>query len=174
MFVDVGNSILRLFDMDAMRRNDPERCRRQVRGLASPIPEPFEAWFDKDPSLREQIEERQRQIRLRMGEGDSEQYDDPLDPTMEIGNEMTLPVPKPFAMGLMAKGMRRYDSANKRFSSRVALFCDLREFGLYDQDTAPDLPRWLVATHDEQTGQQGFLCKTLDRPSIRGLCWHPV
>ena len=53
VFVDVGNSILRIFsDIDAMRRNDPERCRRQVRGLAAPIREQFEAWFDKDPSLR--------------------------------------------------------------------------------------------------------------------------
>jgi superfamily II DNA or RNA helicase len=162
VFVDVGNSILRIFsDIDAMRRNDPERCRRQVRGLAAPIREQFEAWFDKDPSLREQIEERQRQIRLRIGEGDSEQYDDPLDPTMEIGEEETLPVPKPFAAGLMTTGMRRYDSETKKFSSRVALFCDLQEFGLYDQDVAPDLPRWLVATHDERTGaQQAFLCKT--------------
>jgi hypothetical protein len=146
-----------------MRRNDPERCRRQVRGLAAPIQEQFEAWFDKDPSLREQIEERQRQIRLRMGEGDSEQYDDPLDPTMEIGEEETLPVPKPFAVGLWTTGMRRYDSETKKFSSRVALFCDLQEFGLCDQDAAPDLPRWLVATHDERTGaQQAFLCKTMD------------
>lgn len=164
VFVDVGNSILRIFsDIDAMRRNDPERCRRQVRGLAAPIREQFEAWFDKDPTLREQIEERQRQIRLRMGEGDSEQYDDPLDPTMEIGEEETLPVPKPFALGLMTTGMRRYDSETKKFSSRVALFCDLQEFGLFDQDAAPDLPRWLVATHDERTGaQQAFLCKTQD------------
>jgi superfamily II DNA or RNA helicase len=164
VFVDVGNSILRIFsDIDAMRRNDPERCRRQVRGLAAPIREQFEAWFDKDPSLREQIQERQRQIRLRMGEGDSEQYDDPLDPTMEIGDEDTLPVPKPFAVGLMATGMRRYDSETKKFSSRVALFCDLKEFGLFDEEAAPDLPRWLVATHDERTGaQQAFLCKTQD------------
>ena len=164
VFVDVGNSILRIFsDIDAMRRNDPERCRRQVRGLAAPIREQFEAWFDKDPSLREQIEERQRQIWLRMGEGDSEQYDDPLDVTMEIGDEDTLPVPKPFAAGLMATGMRRYDSETKKFSSRVALFCDLKEFGLLDEEAAPDLPRWLVATHDERTGaQQAFLCKTQD------------
>ncbi|MBD2749852.1 DEAD/DEAH box helicase family protein [Microvirga sp. BT688] len=83
VFVDVGNSILRIFsDIDAMRRNDPERCRRQVRGLAAPIREQFEAWFDKDPSLREQIEERQRQIRLRMGEGDSEQYDKDAAPDL--------------------------------------------------------------------------------------------
>lgn len=164
VFVDVGNSILRIFsDIDAMRRNDPECCRRQVRGLAVPIREQFEAWFDKDPSLREQIEERQRQIRLRLGEGDSEQYDDPLDPTMEIGNEDTLPVPKPFAVGLWTTGMRRYDSETKKFSSRVALFCDLQEFGLSDEDADPDFPRWLVATHDERTGaQQAFLCKTQD------------
>jgi superfamily II DNA or RNA helicase len=164
VFVDVGNSILRIFsDIDAMRRNDPERCRRQVRGLAAPIREQFEAWFDKDPGLREQIEERQRQIRLRMGEGDSEQYDDSLDPTMEVGDADTLPVLKPFAAGLWTTGMRRYDSETKRFSSRVALFCDLKEFGLFDEDAAPDLPRWLVASHDERTGvQQAFLCQTQD------------
>lgn len=164
VFVDVGNSILRIFsDIDAMRRNDPERCRRQVRGLAAPIREQFEAWFDKDPSLRDQIEDRQRQIRLRMGEGDSEQYDDPLDPTMEVGDDDTLPVLKPFAAGIWTTGMRRYDSETKKFSSRVALFCYLQEFGLYDEDAAPDLPRWLVATHDERTGaQQAFLCKTQD------------
>ena len=55
-----------------------------------------------------------------MGEGDSEQYDDSLDPTMEIGDEDTLPVPKPFADGLIATGMRRYDSETKKVSSRVA------------------------------------------------------
>jgi len=164
VFVDVGNSILRIYnDIDAMRRNDPERCRRQVRGLAAPIREQFEAWFDKDVSLRVQIEERQRQIRLRQGESDREQYEDPLDPSMSWGDENTLPLPKPFATGLMAAGMRRYDSETKRFSSRLALFCDLCQSGIYGPEAAADLPRWLVATHDEKTGvQQAFLCSSLD------------
>jgi superfamily II DNA or RNA helicase len=164
VFVDVGNSVLRIFnDIDAMRRNDPERCRRQVRGLAAPIREQFEAWFDKDPSLRDQIEERQRQIRLRLGESDREQYEDPLDPSMSWGEEDTLPLPKPFASGMMAAGMRRYDSESKKFSSRLALFCDLYQSGIYSAEAVQDLPRWLVATHDEKTGaQQAFLCSTLD------------
>lgn len=164
VFVDVGNSLLRIFnDIDAMRRNDPERCRRQVRGLAAPIREQFEAWFDKDPSLRDQIEERQRQIRLRLGEGDREEYEDPLDPSMSWGEEDTLPLPKPFAAGMMAAGMRRYDSETKKFSSRLALFCDLYQSGIYGEEAVQDLPRWLVATHDEKTGaQQAFLCSTLD------------
>jgi len=164
VFVDVGNSILRIFnDIDAMRRNDPERSRRQVRGLAAPIREQFEAWFDKDPTLREQIEQRQREIRLRLGDSDTEQYDDPLDATMAWGEEDTLPVPKPFAVGLMAAGMRRYDSETKKFSSRLALFCDLYQAGLYAPDALPDLPRWLVTTHDERlNAQQAFLCTSLD------------
>ncbi|WP_187144391.1 DEAD/DEAH box helicase [Microvirga massiliensis] len=164
VFVDVGNSILRIFnDIDAMRRNDPERSRRQVRGLAAPIREQFEAWFDKDPSLRAQIEQRQREIRLRLGESDSEQYDDPLDSTMAWGDEDTLPVPKPFAAGLLAAGMRRYDSETRRFSSRLALFCDLYQAGLYGPEALPDLPRWLVATHDERLNvQQAFVCQSLD------------
>jgi hypothetical protein len=82
---------------------------------------------------------------------------------MSWGEEDTLPLPKPFASGMMAAGMRRYDSESKKFSSRLALFCDLYQSGIYSAEAVQDLPRWLVATHDEKTGaQQAFLCSTLD------------
>ncbi len=72
VFVDIGNSILRIFnDIDAMRRNDPERSRRQVRGLAAPIRQQFEMWFDTDPSLPDQITQRLREIRKRDAAGDT-------------------------------------------------------------------------------------------------------
>ncbi len=164
LFVDIGNSILRIYnDIDAMRRNDPERCRRQVRGLAAPIRRQFEAWFDTDPTLADQISKRLRTVSKRDGEQDTSEYADPLDPTMPWAEAATLCVPYPFARGLLVADSRRYDSETRGYHSRLALFCDMRESGLYGPDTTPDLPNWLVTTYDEKIGaQQAFLCSTLE------------
>lgn len=164
IFVDIGNSILRIYnDIDAMRRNDPERSRRQVRGLAQPIRRQFEAWFDTDPSLPEQIEQRLRGVRQRDAQADTSEYADPLDPTMPWVEEAALAVPYPFAGGLLVAASRRYDSETKAFHSRLALFCDMRASGLYASDYCDDLPGWLVVTYDEKIdARQAFLCSSLE------------
>ena len=164
VFVDIGNSILRIFnDIDAMRRNDPERSRRQVRGLAAPIRQQFEMWFDTDPTLPDQITQRLREIRKRDAAADQTGYADPLDPTMPWEDEDALPIPHPFANGLYAAASPRYDSETKAYTSRTALFCDLRAFRIYGPDVSEDLPNWLVITHDEKlNASQAFLCSDLD------------
>jgi hypothetical protein len=164
VFVDIGNSVLRIYnDVDAMRRNDPERCRRQVRGLAAPIRRQFEAWFDTDPTLAEQIAHRLRTVQRRDGNVDASEYADPLDPTMPWVEPADLCVPYPFARGLQVADSRRYDSETRSFHSRLALFCDMRESGLYGPDACQDLPNWLVITFDEKIdARQAFLCSTLE------------
>lgn len=163
-FVDIGNSILRIFnDIDAMRRGDPERSRRQVRGLAPEIRAQFEDWFDTDPSLPDQIARRLREIRKRGADGETATFHDALDPTMPWDEDAVLPIPHPFANGLLAASSRRYDSESKTYFSRIALFCDLRGFGLYQPGFSEDLPNWLVTTYDQKIrAKQSFLCSDLD------------
>ncbi|GHE72955.1 hypothetical protein GCM10019059_35690 [Camelimonas fluminis] len=164
-FVDIGNSVYRIFnDVDAMRRNDPERSRRQVRGLAAPIRAQFEAWFDSDPHIRNSIEARTRQIRTRQGGISTARHiaDEP-DPTMEFGSDAQLPVPHPFATGIYATGNRRWDSEARRFSGRSALFLDLKGMGLLPAQTAPEAPKWLVVTHDSKLNAlQAFATVSLE------------
>lgn len=163
-FVDIGNSVLRIFnDIDAMRRGDPERSRRQVRGLAPEIRAQFEDWFDTDPGLPDQIARRLREIRKRGADGETATFHDALDPTMPWDEDAVLPIPRPFANGLLAASSRRYDSESKTYFSRIALFCDLRGFGLYQPGCSEDLPNWLVVTYDQKIrAKQSFLCSDLD------------
>ena len=132
VFVDVGNSVLRIFnDIDAMPVQRSGAVPPPVRGLAAPIREQFEAWFDKDPGTGAQIEERQRQIRLRLGESETgavRRSSRPLH--RHRRKEDTLPLPKPFAQGGSRRpGCAGMTSKSKKFSSRLALFCDLYHFG---------------------------------------------
>lgn len=163
-FVDIGNSVLRIFnDIDAMRRNDPERARRHVRGLPGRIREQFEKWFDTDPGLRSAIEIRTRQIRMRSGaSGGDFPVTDRLDPTVEYGAEEALPIPHAFCRGVFATGNSRYDTETKTFTNRLALFIDLAEIGLLPQDRPKNTPQWLTVTHDTKLDiQQAFVTDDL-------------
>lgn len=82
---------------------------------------------------------------------------------MPWDEDAVLPIPHPFANGLLAASSRRYDSESKTYFSRIALFCDLRGFGLYQPGFSEDLPNWLVVTYDQKIrAKQSFLCSDLD------------
>lgn len=164
-FTDIGNSIYRVFnDIDAMRRNDPDRARRQIRGLAAPIRAQFEAWFETDPDLQKSVEARTRQIRTRRGgAADAHEVGELLDPTMEFGLDNELPIAHPFSKGIYAAGNRRYNSETKQYTGRTAIFVDLVTVGLLPSENASEAPRWLAVTHDSKLDtQQAFVAKDLD------------
>ncbi|MCC0004660.1 MAG: DEAD/DEAH box helicase family protein [Methylobacteriaceae bacterium] len=162
LFVDLGDSTFFTHqDIDAMRRGNPERSRMHVRSLIAPIRAQFEMWFDADPELALQVDERAREIAKRLASEPTHRFEDETDPTMAEAVTPS-PAPIPFANGLYGLRRVRKDRVTERFLSKTALFWDLKASGIYPENS-DGLPGWLVAILDDETKTTATrLCGTLE------------